>query len=65
MMKIIHGKFDLSNNEGTMLANLIRQLQNNSNENLIKKEKSFDDLTKLNQRINYLNEQVCLINFFK
>jgi hypothetical protein len=52
---------EISNEETTLLSNLIRQSQNNLNENLINKEKCFDDLTKLNKRINYLNEQVCLI----
>ena len=50
-------------NEKTILSNLIRQSQNNFDENLIKKQNSFDDLTKLNKRINYLNQQVCFLIF--
>jgi hypothetical protein len=47
---------ETSNNERTILSNLIRQSQNNFE---IKKSNSFDDLTKLNKTINYLNQQVC------
>jgi len=58
---------DITNSEKTILANLIHQSQNDLDENSINKQKTFDDLTKLNKRINYLNEQVCfefiLINF--
>jgi hypothetical protein len=55
---------EISNNETRILSNLIRQSQNNLDENLIKKSNSFDDLTKLNKRINYLNEQVCFFFFY-
>jgi hypothetical protein len=50
---------DITNSEKTILANLIHQSQNDLDENSINKQKTFDDLTKLNKRINYLNEQVC------
>jgi hypothetical protein len=50
---------DITNSEKTILGNLIRQSQNDLNENSINKQKTFDDLTKLNKRINHLNEQVC------
>jgi hypothetical protein len=42
----------------SVLANLIRQSQNDFDENSSKKQNSFDDLTKLNQKLNHLNQQV-------
>jgi hypothetical protein len=42
----------------SILANLIRQSQNDFDENSSKKQNSFDDLTKLNQKLNHLNQQV-------
>jgi hypothetical protein len=42
----------------SVLANLIRQSQNDLDENSSKKQNSFDDLTKLNQKLNHLNQQV-------
>ncbi|CAF0845741.1 unnamed protein product [Adineta steineri] len=54
----INGKLDETDNEKTILSNLIRQSQNDFDENSINKSKSFDDLTKLNKRINNLNQQL-------
>ncbi len=54
---------ETSNNEKTILSKLIVQSQNNIDENLIRQSNSFDDLTKLNKRINYLNQQVCFFIF--
>ncbi|CAF5005535.1 unnamed protein product, partial [Rotaria sp. Silwood1] len=53
----INGKLDRLNEEKTILANLISQSQTSLNQDLINKQKSFDDLTKLNKTINHLNEQ--------
>jgi len=54
---------DTSDTETTILSNLINQSQNCFDENLNKKINYFDDLTKLNKRLNNLNEQVCFIIF--
>jgi len=54
---------ETSNNEKTILSKLIIQSQNNIDENVIRQSNSFDDLTKLNKRINYLNQQVCFFLF--
>ncbi|CAF3068518.1 unnamed protein product [Rotaria socialis] len=48
---------DKTNEEKTILANLIRQSQQFSQQDVIVKQKSFDDLTKLNRTINNLNQQ--------
>ena len=48
----------MENLEKNLLVNLIRQSQNDVEMNSNNKPKSFDDLTKLNQRINHLNQQV-------
>lgn len=55
---------DIKDKKINILSNLIRQSQNNSQEYLFKQNKSFDDLTKLNKTINYLNQQVCSFFFF-
>lgn len=55
-------KIDIKDNQTNILSNLIRQSQNNSEETFFKKINSFDDLTKLNKKLNYLNQQVCLFN---
>ena len=54
----IDGKLEMENLEKNLLVNLIRQSQNDLEMNSNSKPKSFDDLTKLNQRINHLNQQV-------
>jgi len=54
----INGKMEISNSSRTLLSNLIHQSQNNFDENFVKKPNSFDDLTKLNKRINNLNQQL-------
>ena len=55
----INVKMDTSNEDTNILANLIRQSQNDLDENSIKKEKSFENFLIINQRINSLQEQVC------
>ncbi|CAF1215594.1 unnamed protein product [Adineta ricciae] len=53
----IDGKLEMETTEKNLLVNLIRQSQNDLEINSNNKPKSFDDLTKLNQRINHLNQQ--------
>ena len=54
---------ETNDQEKSLLVNLIRQSQNNSQENIPSKIHSFDDLTKLNKKINIFNEQVCFFSF--
>ena len=53
----LNNQMETSENDKSILAKLILQSQNDFDENPLKKRKSFDDLTKLNKRINELNQQ--------
>jgi hypothetical protein len=53
----LNNQMETSENEKSFLAKLIRQSQNDFDDNSLKKRKSFDDLTKLNKRINEFNQQ--------
>jgi hypothetical protein len=54
----LNNQMETNENEKSILINLIRQSQNDFSENSLKKKNSFDDLTKLNKRINHFNQQV-------